>query len=161
MFRSDNDMFYDRYTEKFSGFDHSPGKNQVSVRWRRIIGDMIVAQNNTAGIGQDGRLKDFSAGADCHIHDADGGADGSQGGHDDGQHGVLHLALQLGVGEHVLQGQRSGVDIVVLGGPHAEDGADEGGGRCCRCQILRQAVELLPGSQPTEARREAGQLDGL
>lgn len=35
---------------------------------------MIVAQDNTAGIGQDGRLKDFSASADCHVYDADGGA---------------------------------------------------------------------------------------
>ena len=33
-----------------------------------------MAQDNTGGIGQDGCLKDFSAGADCHIHDADGGA---------------------------------------------------------------------------------------
>lgn len=67
-------MLNQGYSKEFSGFHNSPCKNQISVRWRRIIGQMIVAQDNTAGIGQDGRLKDFSAGADCHIHDADGSA---------------------------------------------------------------------------------------
>ena len=67
-------MFNQGYSEKVSGFDNSPGKNQVSFRRRRVVRQMIMAQDNTTGVGQDCRFEDFTTGADSHFHNAYGGA---------------------------------------------------------------------------------------